>query len=154
MASDRELRAETVVHAPRARVWEVLTDFSNMVDASPELVAIVPLLPGGLRVGQQYVGLNRRKAVFWPTRNVVAEVVPERRLVWDTKSSGARWIYELEDVPEGTRVVERRTVPGTLTRMSHVFAAAFLGGLDAHADELETHLGATLTHLKGVAEAA
>ena len=57
---------------------------------------MVPLKPGGLRVGQWYLGINRRKAVVWPTRSVVAVLEPGRRLAWDTRSSGARWIWELE----------------------------------------------------------
>jgi len=57
---------------------------------------MVPLKPGGLKLGQQYLGINRRKAVIWPTRSVVAVLEPEQALAWDTRSSGARWIYELE----------------------------------------------------------
>ena len=67
-----------------------------MPDWSPELVRMVPLKRGGLRVGQWYLGINRRKAVVWPTRSVVAVLEPGRLLAWDTKSSGARWIWELE----------------------------------------------------------
>ncbi|NHA01726.1 hypothetical protein G5V59_23860 [Nocardioides sp. W3-2-3] len=46
---------------------------------SPETVRMVPLKPGGLRVGQWYLGINRRKAAVWPTRSVVAAVVPGRQ---------------------------------------------------------------------------
>jgi uncharacterized protein YndB with AHSA1/START domain len=126
--ADRELRAETMVEATPERVWELLTDFARMADWSPEMVRMLPLKPGGLRVGQWYLGINRRKAVVWPTRSVVAAVEPGRRLVWDTRSSGAQWIWELESADGGTRVVHRRPVPRTLTALSRAFAPVFLGG--------------------------
>lgn len=151
-AAARELRAETTIVAAPAEVWAVLTDLSRMPELSPELVRMVPLTPGGLKVGQQYLGLNRRKAVVWPTRNVVATLEPERVLAWDTKSSGARWIYELSADGAGTRVVHRRPVPGKLTLMSKAFAPAFLGGNEGHADELEAGMAQTLARLKAAVE--
>ncbi|WP_170286083.1 SRPBCC family protein [Nocardioides rubriscoriae] len=154
-AADRELRAETTVDAPPETVWAALTDFSRMSEWSPELLAMKPLLRGGLRVGQQYVGLNRRKAVVWPTRSVVAELEPGRSIAWDTRSSGARWIWELAPTPDGrTHVVHRRPVPRRLTRLSGLFAAALLGGAGGHADELEAGMATTVQRLKVAVEGA
>jgi uncharacterized protein YndB with AHSA1/START domain len=151
---DRELRAETVVAAPPQRVWDLLTDFSRMPDWSPELVAMRPLKPGGLRVGQWYLGINRRKAAIWPTRSVVAVLQPGRALAWDTRSSGARWIWELDpDGSGGTRVVHRRPVPHGVTLLSKVFAPLALGGSESHADELESGMAQTVARLKAAAEA-
>jgi uncharacterized protein YndB with AHSA1/START domain len=151
--ADRELRAETTVAAPPDRVWELLTDLSRMPDWSPELLRMVPLKRGGLRVGQWYLGLNRRKAVVWPTRSVVAVLEPGRSLAWDTKSSGARWVWELEPDGEGTRVVHRRPVPRRLTLVGRAFAPIALGGSDEHADELEAGMAQTVARLKAAAEA-
>ncbi len=151
--ADRELRAEAIVEAPSERVWELLTDFSQMSQWSPELVRMLPLKRGGLRVGQWYLGVNRRKAVIWPSRSVVAAVETGRRLAWDTKSSGAQWIWELEPVEGGTRVVHRRPVPEGVTLMSRAFAPAFLGGNVGHADELEQGMARTVAGLKAAAEA-
>ena len=151
--ADRELRAEAIVNAPPERVWELLTDFSQLAQWSPELMRMVPLKTGGLRVGQWYLGINRRKAVIWPSRSVVADVDPGRRVAWDTKSSGAQWIWELEPVEGGTRVVHRRPVPKGITGMSRAFAPAFLGGNVGHADELEQGMARTVAGLKAAAEA-
>lgn len=151
--ADRELAAEAVVAAPIERVWDLLSNTDNMSRWSPETVKMIPLKPGGLRVGQWYLGINRRRAVVWPTRSVVAAVEPERRLVWDTPSSGAQWIWELESADGGTRVVHRRPVPRTLSPLSRVFAPAFLGGSAAHADELEAGMATTVAGLKAAAEA-
>jgi uncharacterized protein YndB with AHSA1/START domain len=151
-AAARELRAETEIAAPPARVWAALSDLRRMPEWSPELVRMVPLKPGGLKVGQQYLGLNRRKAVIWPTRSVVAVLEPEHALAWDTRSSGARWIYELSPEGNGTRVVHRRPVPRRLTFLSKVFAPLALGGSDEHADELEAGMAETLSRLKAAIE--
>ena len=152
--ADRELRAEAIVQAPPERVWELLTDFSRMPEWSPELVRMLPMKRGGLRNGQWYLGINRRKAVVWPSRSVVAAVEAGRRLVWDTKSSGAQWIWELEPADGGaTRVVHRRPVPKAVTLLSRSFAPVFLGGNAGHADELEQGMARTVAGLKAAAEA-
>jgi uncharacterized protein YndB with AHSA1/START domain len=156
-AADRELRAETVVAAPPQVVWRVLADVRQMPRLSDELVRMVPLSGGGLRPGQTYLGINRRGAVVWPTRSVVAEVEPGRLLSWDTTSSGARWIWELEpltdvDGEDATRVVHRRPVPRGLTRASGVFAGLLLGGAGGHADELETGMARSVGRLKELVE--
>lgn len=151
-AAERELRAETTIAASPAQVWAALTDFSRMPEWSPELVKMVPLKPGGLKLGQQYLGINRRKAVLWPTRSVVAQLEPEKALAWDTKTSGARWIYELTPSGAGTRVVHRRPVPAKLTVISKLFAPVMLGGTDGHAEELEAGMAQTLVRLKSAIE--
>src|SRR3954454_23717726 len=151
--ADRELHAEAIVDATPERVWDLLTDFGQMAQWSPEMVKMMPLKRGGLRPGQWYLGINRRKAVVWPTRSVVAAVEPGRRLVWDTRSSGAEWIWELEPADTGTRVVHRRPVPKKLTLLSRIFAPTFLGGNVGHADELEKGMARTVAGLKGAAEA-
>lgn len=149
----RELRAEAEIDAPAEHVWALLTDFAQLAAWSPETVRMLPLKRGGLRVGQWYLGINRRKAFVWPTRSVVAEVVPGRRLVWDTPSSGARWVWELEAVDAGrTHVVHRRPVPTRLSLGSRIVAPLALGGNEEHADELERGMATTVAGLKAAAE--
>jgi hypothetical protein len=130
----------------------VLGDVRRMPELSPELVGMIPLKRGGLRAGQWYLGVNRRKGVVWPTRSVVSEVTEGRTVAWDTKSSGARWIWELTPEGSGTRVVHRRPVPKRLTPVSLVFAKAFLGGAGGHADELETGMEQSVARLKAAVE--
>jgi len=152
MTADRELTASVLVAASGERVWRTLTDFGRMPRWSPELVRMVPLRPGGLRAGQWYLGVNRRGAVVWPTRNVVVEIDHGRHLAWDTTSSGARWVYDLEPAGESTRLTLTRPVPRRLTRLSTVFAATLLGGAEHHADELEQGMRSTLEALRAEVE--
>lgn len=151
-AAARELRAETTIEATPDEVWAALTDLRRMPEWSPELVRMVPLKPGGLKIGQQYLGINKRKAAIWPTRSVVVTLEPGRTLAWDTKSSGARWIYELQPDGTGTRVVHRRPVPKKITLLSRLYAPVALGGSDGHADELEAGMARTLERLKAALE--
>ncbi len=157
-APDRELTAQVRIDAPAGKVWETLTDFDRMPAWSPELVRMVPLGRGGLRPGLQYLGVNRRGPVVWPTRNRVVAVEPERLLAWDTLSSGARWVFELGPAgPDGpdataTRVVQRRSVTRGLTVLSRAFTPLALGGSDVHADELEAGMLTTLERLKAEIE--
>lgn len=152
VGADRELRAETVTSAPPEVVWRTLTDLSLMPRWSPELVRMVPLKGGGLRQGQWYVGVNRRGWVVWPTRNVVSRVEPPSLLAWDTVTSGARWTYRLTPEGAGTRVTLVRDVPRRVTFLSNVVAGAVLGGVSAHADELEEGMAVTLERLRATAE--
>jgi uncharacterized protein YndB with AHSA1/START domain len=145
--AERELVARAHVAAPPERVWAVLSDLTRMPGWSPELVRMVPLKRGGLRVGQWYLGVNRRGAVVWPTRSVVTRLEPGRALAWDTVSSGARWVWELEPVDGGTEVVHRRPVPAGVSPVSKVFAPLFLGGSEGHADELEAGMARTVERL-------
>lgn len=154
MTADRELRAETLINASPATVWAVLTDLTKVAEGSPELLTMIPLLPGGLRLGQTYIGVNRRKAVIWPSRNVMSSFEPEKTLGWDTKTSGATWIFDLLAEDGGTRLVHRRPVRKSLTLLGKAFASAALGGGESHADELEEGMAQTIFRIKTAAESA
>jgi uncharacterized protein YndB with AHSA1/START domain len=150
--AERELRAEAVIDAPPDQVWRVLSDVSRMGEWSPELVKMVPLKRGGLRLGQWYLGINRRKGIVWPTRSVVCTLHAGRSLAWDVPTNGARWIWELNREGEGTRVVHRRPVPERLSWVANTFARLFLGGVEGHADELEAGMAQTVARLKAAVE--
>ena len=148
MNAERELKAEIVLAASPEKVWATITDFKELAKDSPELLTMFPLKTGGLRHNQWYVGINRRKGVVWPTRNVVAVLDPGRTLAWDTKTSGARWIFELKPEGAGTRLIQRRPIPQRRTMVGRVFAMGFLGGKEEHDDELEAGMLRTLEGIK------
>ena len=90
--------------------------------------------------------------MVWPTRSVVSAVEPGRMVAWDTKSSGARWIWEL--TPEGDGHPGGAPPAGArgLTPLGNVFAKAFLGGVGGHADELEEGMAQSVPRLKQAVE--
>jgi hypothetical protein len=150
--AERELRAEAHVAATPEEVWAVLGDVRRMPELSEELMRMVPLKPGGLRRGQWYLGLNKRGYAVWPTRSVVTDLESGRLLAWYTATSGAQWIWELVPDGEETLVVHRRPVPHRVTMLARVYAAAFLGGIDKHVDDLEGDMAQSVARLKAVVE--
>ncbi|MCF8611679.1 SRPBCC family protein [Gordonia sp. HY285] len=149
---DRELHAETTVHATPDRVWSVLSDPATMRTASPELFATSRTRRGPLRVGETFIGWNRNGLVVWPTVNKVTEVEPGRKLAWFTRTSGATWTYTLTGDGTDTIVHESRRIDQAVSRTAKVFAAVFLGGLAKHADELDEHVAETLEAIRQMSE--
>ncbi|MCW2754478.1 MAG: hypothetical protein JWQ32_1889 [Marmoricola sp.] len=135
--------------ATPARIWDVLSDLARMPEFSPELRrAYVIGKPG---IGATIIGINRRKAVLWPTTSKVVRWEPERAVAWRTRESGATWVYELEPTATGTKVTGRRvlsayTIPSRLM-------VPFLGGAAGHDDELNSGIAATLAKIKAAVEA-
>ena len=90
-------------------VWQVVSDLGRMPEFSPELrKAFVIGRPG---VGANIIGINRRKAVVWPTTSKVVRWEPGQAVAWKTRESGATWVYELEPTATGTSVTGRRVLP-------------------------------------------
>lgn len=150
--TEPELHAEVTVDATPDAVWSAVTDLKLMAEGSPETVTMLPLKRGGLRAGQWYLGVNRRKAVVWATRNVVSTFDPGRTLAWDTRTSGMRWTYRVEPTAEGTRLSLTRTVPGRRTVLARISAPMAFGGSESHDAELQAGMQRTLEHLKAAIE--
>ena len=151
-AAERELRAETTIDAPPEVVWEVLGDVRRMPELSPELVRMIPLKKGGLRPGQWYLGLNKRKAVLWPTRSVVSRrgPGPDGRLGHQVQ----RGPLDLGAHARGDRHQGGAPPAGAAQAdaLSNVFAKMFLGGIGGHADELEEGMAQSVARLKQAVE--
>ena len=137
------------------------------VDLSDELLAVARMkgltvrkLDGhALDFASEFDAVFSNAALHWmrAPQLVIAGVAQAlkpggRLVVWDTKTSGARWIWELSPDGTGTRVVHRRPVPRGLTPVGFVFAKAFLGGVGGHADELEVGMAQSVARLKAAVE--
>ena len=98
------------INAPRARVWDLIADFSNMGKWSPELRRIIWL--GGSKspsVGARFVGVNRRGPVPWATMSKITKCDDGSQLEWEVSTSSTRWGYKFEDTANGgTKVTEYR----------------------------------------------
>jgi hypothetical protein len=129
-------------------VWKVISDFTRMPEFSPELrKAFVVGKPG---VGANIIGINRRKAVVWPTTSKVVRWEPGRAVAWRTRESGATWIYELEPTATGTSVTGRRVLPKFTLGTS--LLGPVIGGAAGHDAELADGIRTTLERIRSTVE--
>ncbi|WP_369148817.1 SRPBCC family protein [Streptomyces sp. R44] len=110
MAIDRQwsLEESTVVDAPPAVVYQLVSDLRNMGRWSPECRSVWILRPPA-RTGTRFVGFNRRGPFLWPTQGRVTRMRPDSEFVFDVSVFGlpiARWGYRFEPEGSGTRLTE------------------------------------------------
>jgi uncharacterized protein YndB with AHSA1/START domain len=108
-ASTDRIQKTTILRAPRSRVWRALTDskqFGQWFQANVE----VPFVPGQRAHGMvTYPGYEHLRFEV-----VVEQMVPERLFSWRWQPGGdpdvdpaeptTLVVFELEEVPEGTRL--------------------------------------------------
>ena len=129
-------------------VWRLVSDLARMPEFSPELrKAYVVGKPG---VGANIIGINRRKAVVWPTMSKVVRWEPGRAVAWKTRESGATWVYELEPTGTGTEVTGRRVLPKFTFGTS--LLAPIIGGAEGHDAELADGIRTTLERIRTAVE--
>jgi uncharacterized protein YndB with AHSA1/START domain len=144
------LQAQIDIHAPVAKVWELVSDIRRMPQWSPQCRLMRPL--GALRQGTRTINLNRRGPLFWPTTSTVTEVIPEQKLAFRINANGTIWSYELQPIPEGTRLVESRHAENGVKPISTLTVNAVLGGEDSFERELVEGMNASLAKIKAAAE--
>ncbi|GGV08984.1 polyketide cyclase [Streptomyces litmocidini] len=102
------LEESTVVDAPPAVVYRLVSDLRNMGRWSPECRSVWVLRPP-VRTGSRFIGFNRRGPFLWPTVGRVARMSPDSEFVFDISVFGlpiARWGYRFEPEGAGTRLTE------------------------------------------------
>ena len=142
------ISATVVVDAGAEAVWEVVSDPRRMPEFSPELRKVFVI--GGSGVGTRIIGINRRKAVVWPTTSTVVRWEPGRAVAWKTRESGATWVYELERSDSGTVVTGRRVLPRFT--FGTTLLAPVIGGAAGHDAELAEGIRTTLERIKAAVE--
>ncbi|MDP1794270.1 MAG: SRPBCC family protein [Acidimicrobiales bacterium] len=142
------------IAAPRAKVWDLIADFSNMGKWSPELRRIIWL--GGAKapvVGARFAGVNRHGPVPWATLAKVTKCDDGEQIEWEVSTSSHRWGYRFEDTAEGgTRVTEYREPYKQTPAVIKAFLKTGVIGRDRDAlvrDGMRT----TLERVKAAAEA-
>jgi uncharacterized protein YndB with AHSA1/START domain len=98
-----------VIEAPRERVWELITDVTNMGRWSPECHRCEWVgRASGPAVGATFKGWNKRGFVRWSTVSTVVTADEPNEFAWEVKQSRMRWGYRFEPSGDGTRVTEYR----------------------------------------------
>jgi uncharacterized protein YndB with AHSA1/START domain len=111
--------AESVhIDAPPAKVWELVTAMERYGEWSSENTGGrwrkgADGAEGTGRVGDQFVGINRRDGVEWKALVEVVEREEGRSYAFVTGGKDmnlARWRYELQSDGDGTLLVEQWTM--------------------------------------------
>lgn len=141
------------IDAAPQHLYDIVTDIAQMGRLSPECTG-GRWLGGatGPAPGARFKGTNKRGIARWSTTNEVVTATPGEEFSFETRQSGARWIYRLEPDGEGTVVTERRELYKARPGIAKFFTKLFLGGEEGHNDELRDGMRATLERLKAVAE--
>ena len=148
MSDPKAISTTVEIKASPDQVWQVVSDLGRMPEFSPELrKAFVVGRPG---VGANIIGINRRKAVVWPTTSKVVRWEPGRAVAWKPRESGATWVYELEPTEGGTEVTGRRVLPKFTFGTS--FLAPVIGGAEGHDAELAEGIQTTLERIRTAVE--
>jgi hypothetical protein len=117
---------------------------------SPQCRLMRPL--GPVRQGTRTVNLNRRNLMFWPTTSTVVEMIPEQKLAFRVNANNTIWSYELQPIPEGTRVIESRHAENGVKPVSSMAVNTLFGGTANFELELVDGMKASLAKIKAAAE--
>ncbi|MEO6472100.1 MAG: SRPBCC family protein [Aeromicrobium sp.] len=140
--------------ATPADVWAIVSDMRRMPRWSPEVI-FQGFTRRELGQGTRSFNLNKRKGFIWPTSSKITVFEPERKLSFYVYLAAAQWTYELEPTATGTRLTERRELPGGKRAiLSKTTARLALGGIESHDVELIEGMNKTLARIKAEAETA
>jgi uncharacterized protein YndB with AHSA1/START domain len=144
------LQTQIDINAPASKVWALISDLRRMPQWSPQCRRMQPL--GPVRQGTRTLNLNRRNRLFWPTTCTVTEVIPDQKLAFRVNANGTVWSYELQPIPEGTRVIESRHAENGVKPFSTMSVNALFGGEASFERELVDGMNASLAKIKAAAE--
>lgn len=146
------LQAQVDIKAPVSKVWSLVSDFSRMPEWSPQCRLMRAL--GPVRHGTRTINVNRRNLLFWPTTSTVLEEIPDQKLAWRVNTNNTIWSYELQPIPEGTRVIESRHAENGVKPVSAMTVSALFGGTANFERELVDGMNASLGKIKAAAESS
>jgi uncharacterized protein YndB with AHSA1/START domain len=103
---ERHVSVSRVINASPAAVFDVLASPSGhaAIDGSGQVTAPRPGQPDRLALGTKF-RMDMKHGVPYRITNTVVEFDENRRIAW-RHLGGHVWRYELEPLPEGTRVTE------------------------------------------------
>jgi uncharacterized protein YndB with AHSA1/START domain len=146
------------IAAPPARVWELVTAMERYGEWSSENTGGYwrkgpDGVPGTGKVGDQFVGVNRRDGVEWKAPVEIVERDEERSYAFVTggrEMDLALWRYELQPDGDGTLLVEQ----WTLRKPSFFIEQGGEAEVARRAANAKESMAATLQGMKATAEAS
>jgi len=156
--SDSPSYTESIhISAPRARVWELVTAMERYGEWSSENTGGYwrkgpDGQPGSGKIGDQFVGVNRRDGNEWKAPVEIIERDDER--VYEFVTGGkdlnlAHWRYQLDDDGDGTKLTEQ----WVLTNTGYFADNGGNAEIARRAANAKESIGATLRGMKTTAEA-
>jgi len=148
--------ATTVVRAPAARVWDLITDVTRTGEWSPENTGSVWLDGAtGPAVGARFRGTNRRGKTRWASTCEVITVETAREFAFATGGAAkpeTMWRYVLEPLGQDeTRITESFQLVKSLGAASRFLTRVTTGVRDRRAD-LEENVRQSLARIKEILE--
>ena len=140
------------IDAPPERLYDLITDVTNMGRWSPECTGGKWLKGAdGPAEGAKFRGANKHGIVRWWTHCTVTKADRPTAFEWDVAESGMRWGYRFEPDGDGTIVTEYRekrqdvSVPIRVVQRSGIIGRA-------REDLMVEGMKATLQRLQEAAE--
>jgi uncharacterized protein YndB with AHSA1/START domain len=144
---------EKVIKAPPEAIFDLLADASRHpdIDGSGTVKQAKSDAPPRLSLGATF-GMSMKLGIAYSMVNTVIEFEENRRIAWQARppgfigrvAAGRIWRYELDPVPEGTRVRESWDVS-----QDHQRRMLKLGGLPK---KTEANMAATLERIATLTE--
>ncbi len=161
LADGAGVAVETVIKAPPATVWALVTDINVPAQFSDEFQGAVwrddATEPG---VGSVFVGTNRNDRFGeWQVPQYVTAWRVEKEFAWncaDPDQPAAQWRYTLEKIPGGTRLRHLVTLgpgPSGLTHIINEMPEREAEIIAKRQDDLKANMQATVDGIKALAEA-
>ena len=159
IAAGPGVTVEIDIAAPPARVWEFISDINISARFSKEFQGADWIDSDGPKEGALFQGRNRRTDVNreWETRSWVVECDAPNVFAWnvnDRDEPSAKWRFELERIPGGTRLRQRFILGQRLSATGTAMVENPEQAERILASRQEQHRGNMMLNLRGIKELA
>ena len=150
---------EIDIAAQPERVWELVSDINISARFSKEFQGADWIDSDGPKEGASFQGRNKRTDVNreWETKSWVAECDPPNVFAWnvnDRDEPSAKWRFELEKIPGGTRLRQRFILGQRLSATGTAMVNNPEQAADILASRQEQHRGNMMLNLQGIKDIA
>jgi len=150
---------EIDIAAPPERVWELASDINISARFSSEFQGADWIDSDGPRVGASFKGRNERTDVDrkWETTSYVVACEAPLVFAWnvnDRDEPSAKWRFELENIPSGTRLRQRFVLGQRLSATGQAMVDNPDNAEQILAGRSEHHRGNMMLNLQGIKEIA